>query len=84
MKKFSVCIGVFIALILAIGLCADMAQAQVPDLTIWNGKWIKISLKASKGLRFSGPDSMSGPINKIAGGGTFYACATNECPIAIP
>jgi len=78
MKKFSVCIGAFLALILTIGLCADMAQAQVPDLTIWNGKWIKMSLKASKGLMFGGPDSTSGPISKIAGGGTFYVCATNE------
>jgi hypothetical protein len=77
MKKFSVCIGVFIALILAIGLCADMAQAQVPDLTIWNGKWIKMSFKASKGLLFSGADSTSSPIGKVGGSGTYYACATN-------
>jgi hypothetical protein len=78
MKKFSVGIGAFIALFLAIGLCADMAEAQVPDLTIWNGKWMKMSVKASKGLLFNGADSTSGPIGKVGGGGTYYACATND------
>jgi hypothetical protein len=61
-----------------LGVYADTLQAQVPDLTIWNGQWIKMSVKASKGLRFLGPDSTSAPVGKLSGGGTFYACATND------
>jgi hypothetical protein len=77
MRKFSVCIGAFMVVFVLLGVYADTLQAQVPDLTIWNGKWIKMSFKASKGLLFSGADSTSGPVGKVGGSGTYYACATN-------
>ena len=76
MKKCSLYIGTFLAIIFVIVLCADMAQAQPvpPDLSIWIGKWVKMSIKVTKGVLYEGSGSANPSIGKVSGGSTYYAC----------
>ena len=76
MKKCLLCISAFLAFIFVIALCADIAQAQPipPDLSIWIGKWVKMSIKATKGVLYEGSGSANPSIGKVSGGSTYYAC----------
>lgn len=70
MKKVSMCIGVFMAFFLVIGVYT--AQAQ--DLTGFDGTWLKMTVKYQKGLAFTGYDSTAAPAKLKAGALNLYAC----------
>lgn len=70
MKKILLCIGAFLVLCLMFGVYA----VQAGDLRAWDGTWLQITIKAQKGVKFTGYDSTAAPDKLNAGAEKYYAC----------
>jgi hypothetical protein len=71
MKKYSICIGVFLVLFLAVGVYT--AEAQVTGL---NGTWLKLSGKL-KGMEFSGGPGSTEDGKNDKGSVKLYGCVVD-------
>jgi hypothetical protein len=70
MKKVSLYTGAFLVLFLMIGVYT----AQAGDLRAWDGTWLKMTIKAQKGVEFTGYDSTAAPKKMNAGAEKYYVC----------
>ena len=64
MKIGKLCLGGFLVLVLLGCFTVGMANAQFPDLSQWEGKWFKLSVKTTENV-YNGVSIVTEKINNV-------------------
>ena len=64
MKIAKICLGGFLVLVLLGFFTVGMANAQFPDLTQWEGKWFKLTMKTTETV-YNGVEIKTQNINSV-------------------